>query len=214
MAKTSLPNIKAATRVAAAVVMALCMAGCSREPAGTILPEGVELKPGDVVFRRGTGMVGRAVLFADAGGTYSHIGIVADSAGVAMVVHAVPDEPDYEGDPDRVKMERAEKFFSAVNAAEGCVMRPANAKAAKVAAGVAMAVYRRGALFDHDYNDADTTQMYCCELVEHAYRTAGWPLCGGGRHNFSVAGLRFRHVMLPSDFAASARLKLVAAFKR
>ena len=36
---------------------------------------------------------------ADRGGSYSHVGMVVDSCGVMMVVHAVPDEPDYEGDP-------------------------------------------------------------------------------------------------------------------
>ena len=43
----------------------------------------------------------QAVLLAEKDGAYSHTGIVVDSAGVLMIVHAVPGEPDFEGDEDR-----------------------------------------------------------------------------------------------------------------
>ena len=91
----------------------LLLAGCtSGEPFRNILPEDFELRTGDVVFRRGGGFTSKVVLAADVNGEYSHIGIVVDSAGTKMIVHAVPDEPDYEGDEDRVKMEAPERFFS------------------------------------------------------------------------------------------------------
>ena len=84
----------------------------------SILPDGLVLADGDIVFRRGTGMMSHTVVAAD-GGRYSHVGIVVDSAGVKMIVHAVPDEPDFPGDIDRVKMESPRKFFSTINANVG-----------------------------------------------------------------------------------------------
>ena len=85
------------------LVLTACSDNTGRE--GSILPADLQLQEGDVVFRRGGGFTSHAVLMADRGGIYSHVGIVADSAGQLMVVHAVPGEPDYEGDEDRVKMD-------------------------------------------------------------------------------------------------------------
>jgi hypothetical protein len=57
----------------------------------SILPEGLQLREGDVVFRRGGGMVSHVVVAADREGNYSHVGIVVDSAGVPMVVSDLPE---------------------------------------------------------------------------------------------------------------------------
>lgn len=197
---------------AAVVALTLLIFGCGGRPQGTIMPDGVELRPGDVVLRTGSGLMSRAVIMADRGGVYSHVGIVADSAGVAVVVHAVPDEPDYDGDPDRVKMETAERFYTRMNAQAGCVMRCGDSAVAARAAEVAVRVYRRGTLFDHDYDSADTTRMYCCELVEFAYAEAGMPLAVAPRHSYNVPGLRLDSIMLPSDFRESPRLSVVTEF--
>ena len=188
------------------------LASCGRETAGSILPEGCRLRAGDLVFRRGNGMASRAVMMADRHGSYSHVGIVVDSCGVMMVVHAVPGEPDYEGDPDRVKMETPEKFYSAVNAKIGEVKRlRGDTAAAARAARYALEAHRRGVLFDHDYDDADSTRMYCCELVERAYASAGRRLAGGVRHTVHLPGIRLRCI-LPSDICNNAALETVISF--
>lgn len=193
-------------------LLCLWLCSCGGNKKTTIMPEDLQLKAGDVVLRRGSGLTSRAVLMADKGGTYSHVGIVADSAGVMVVVHAVPGEPDYKGDPDRVKMEPATKFYARINAETGCVMRCADSTVAERAAEVAVRVYRRGTLFDHDYDESDTTRMYCCELVEFAYMMAGLPLATAPRHNFNGPGLQFDNIMLPSDFLKSPHLWQVVAF--
>ena len=67
------------------LLLPLCVLACSntgRMQSGTILPEDVELRAGDVVFRKGSGFTSQAVLIAEKGGAYSHTGIVVDSAGV------------------------------------------------------------------------------------------------------------------------------------
>lgn len=190
----------------------MTMCGCTRNRQRTIMPAGLSLKTGDVMLRRGSGMTSRAVLMADHGGGYSHIGIAVDSAGVMMVVHAVPGEPDYEGDPDRVKMEPVDKFYARENAVTGGVMRCTDSVAAMRAAQVALEIYRRGTLFDHEYDDSDTTKMYCCELVEFAYKRAGITLAVEPRHNFDLLGMKLRNVIMPSDFISSPRLKSITNF--
>lgn len=196
-----------------AVLILLHLAACQQTPtAQSILPEHTLLKAGDVVFRQGNGLTSRAVRAADSDGRFSHIGIVADSAGALRIIHAVPDEPDFPGDPDRVKMETPERFFNAIHASCGKVMRPQNGDAARAAAAKAYEVFDRGTLFDHDYDDRDTTAMYCCELIDFCFRAAAYPLIGNERHEYHLPGLDFDHLILPSDFLRSARLVNVADF--
>lgn len=191
----------------------LCLTACSCSIGrkGSILPADVSLKEGDVVFRRGGGFTSHAVLIADKGGAYSHVGIVVDSAGVLMVVHAVPGEPDYEGDEDRVKMEIPAGFFDKMRADKGAVYRPTDSIAARQAARQAMMTYRRRALFDHDYDDSDTTAMYCTELVVHAYSKSRSPLKGLDHHHLHLVGFE-ADCVLPSDVMHCENLKKITTF--
>ena len=195
-------------------IMFICLfaMSCSgRKVERTILPDGLVLADGDIVFRRGSGLMSHTVVAAD-GGRYSHVGIVVDSAGVKMIVHAVPDEPDFPGDIDRVKMESPRKFFSTINANVGEVMRHTDKNVARVAAREAMRLYRCGLLFDHDYDDNDSTKLYCSELVERAYLGAGVSLTEKRRHDFVVPGFHFEHVIMPSDIYENNRLRTIARF--
>lgn len=195
-------------------IMFICLfaMSCSgRKVERTILPDGLVLADGDIVFRRGSGLMSHTVVAAD-GGRYSHVGIVVDSAGVKMIVHAVPDEPDFPGDIDRVKMESPRKFFSTLNANVGEVMRHADKQVAHEAAREAMRLYRCGLLFDHDYDDNDSTKLYCSELVERAYLGAGVSLAEKRRHDFVVPGFHFEHVIMPSDIYENNRLRTIARF--
>lgn len=203
--KSILPAVLAATAL-------LLSCGGEDKAAHCIIPEGTEFKEGDVVLRRGTGVTSRAVTMADGGSDYSHCGIVTDTDGRKMVVHAVPGEPDYEGDADRVKREPVEEFFSSLKATKGCVMRCADSTAAARSAAKAIELYRRRVLFDHDYDDGDTTKMYCSEFVEYVFTSSGMPLTGGRRHDVSLPGLKFSHVIFPSDFVKSARLRRITSF--
>lgn len=196
----------------ATLITCLLLSSCNAERPSTIFPGSIALRPGDIVLRRGCGLTSRVVLMADRNGAFSHVGIVADSAGTLMVVHAVPGEPDFKGDEDRVKMETPQKFYDPINAGTGCVLRCGDSIAAAKAARAAMQVYRRGTLFDHDYDSRDTARMYCSELVLFAYSRAGQPLKTGPRHSFNLPGMRIDSVTLPSDFLASPQLRRIAGF--
>ena len=192
----------------------LLLAGCtSGEPFRSILPEDFELRTGDVVFRRGGGFTSKVVLAADVKGEYSHIGIVVDSAGTKMIVHAVPDEPDYEGDKDRVKMEAPEHFFSTEFTLIGEVCRPCDSVIARKAAEVAMRQYRKRVLFDHAYDDTDSTKMYCTELIAYAFRLAGRELITGERHTVDLPILKAKCIF-PSDIHSSDFLESMIMFHK
>lgn len=176
-----------------------------------ILPHNVQLHEGDVVFRRGGGVESHIVMATDRKGDYSHVGIVVDSAGFPMVVHAVPGEPDFKGDPDRVKMDMPDHFFSSEFTSIGEVCRVADTAVARRAAQAALAVYNRHTLFDHDYDDKDTTRMYCTELIVYAYNRAGLSLVSDERHEVRLPILS-ADCIFPSDIRNSKYLETIAFF--
>ena len=196
------------------LLIGLCLmsltASCTTESdrSRTLYHDDIVLRPGDLVFRRGTGLTSQAVIAADKEGLYSHVGIVVDSSGVMMVVHAVPGEPDYAGDPDRVKMEPPEQFYSTLNASKGEICRPADSLAGVRAAQAALSTYQRKALFDHSYDSEDTTLVYCTELVVLSYRQAGIELTGPPTHSYNIPGLRCT-CWLPSDLYSSDKVTSV-----
>ena len=126
------------------IILSALLASCADtpQPARCILPADCPLRAGDVVFRRGSGLTSHAVIAAERDGVYSHAGLVVDSAGVMMIVHAVPGEPDFEGDVDRVKMDRLDRFFSSVYAQAGRTLRPSSNKKEKDARTVREGITR------------------------------------------------------------------------
>lgn len=194
-----------------AVGCCLLSSGCHRDPEKSLLPDGIQLQTGDIVFRRGGGVTSHAVLLADGDGVYSHVGIVVDSAGVKMIVHAVPGEPDFEGDSDRVKADVPEVFFRKSRASQGAVLRHRDTLLAAKAAAVAMQLYRRNTPFDHQYDDSDTTRMYCTELVTFAFSRAGEPLSGIRHHGLRLLDLETECV-LPSDILHCRDLRPLIQF--
>lgn len=204
------------TYTCALVILAALTAAVSCHGGGSphcILPDGCAADDGDIVLRRGTGLTSHAVAYADGGSDYSHCGIAVVRNGRVMVVHAVPDEPDFEGDVDRVKMEPIESFFSSLRASKGCILRCVDRRVAAGSARKALEIYRRGVLFDHDYDISDTTKMYCSELVELAYSTHGISPAEGRRHNMRFPGMKLKNVILPSDYLKSHHLHMVAHFQ-
>lgn len=197
--------------VVAFAFMLFCLVGCKKK-SFSLLPK-VELQAGDVVLRCGSGLTSKAVLLADNGGEYSHVGIVVDCGGQKMIVHAVPGEHDGPDDVDRVKMDTPEDFFSSLKTSNGRVMRYADVECAKRAAEEACRLYRKGVHFDHDYSLSDTTQMYCSELVEFVYKnTSAVSITCGMRHDVALPMYSFRNLILPSDFVNSRCLTTILSF--
>ena len=193
----------------AGVMFAMSCSSDSADENQTIYPDSVDLRAGDLAFRCGGSFDSRAVLIADHGGDFSHVGIVVDDNGKKMIVHAVPDEPEFEGDVDRVKMETPQKFFIRKNAAYGQISRYADSTVASKAAEVALDVFRRGTLFDPEFNIDDTTRMYCTELILFSYDRAGAPLNLKPRHK--AQWMDYESIM-PSDIIETGKFQKIVSF--
>lgn len=188
--------------------------GCGKKELTSVLPDSVQLKPGDVVFRLGESLESNVVNVADRGGLYSHCGIVVDSAGEHRIVHAVPDELDFPEDVERVKMDRVDVFFRQDRAWAGAVTRMDDSIAAVRAAEAAKEVFMRNTLFDNDYDDQDSTKFYCSELIWHAYKKAGYDIIGPDRHSYNVLFRRIDKCIVPSQVYNSPYFHVVAFFNQ
>lgn len=166
-----------------------------------------KLKEGDLLFRRGTGVVGHIVTSADEAGEFSHVGIVVNRDSCWQVVHAVPHEHDFEGDFDRVKIESIEHFLGYYpDATIGLYRTTLASKQVAIAVRCALRLSDRSVPFDHDYDLDDTTHLYCTELVEYAYSLAGISLSEGRRTKVNIPSLTGYYIM-PSDLTRSSYLK-------
>lgn len=171
-----------------------------------------KLKEGDIVFRCGPGVVSRTVLFLDKGGIYSHIGLVVRDKGGWYVIHAVPGEPDYKGDPDRVKMESLRNFFSPSRASAGAVVRlKCDSVDLRPTLQSAREVYLRRTLFDHNYDLEDTTKMYCTEFIAFVFKKSGLDLVPAVIKKVPIPG-RDERCILPSDIYNRKDVELIYSF--
>ena len=158
------------------------------------------VREGDLVFRCGYGMESKVVTSLSRG-VYSHVGMLHhDSVGGWMVVHVVPGEHSKEEGVDRVKCEPVDSFFSVERACAGCSYRIDCPDSVAInATEYALRKVLEGVEFDHDYDTADTTRLYCTELIWRAYLSAGLNLVEEPSHPHpmhpSGTGIIF-----PSDF--------------
>ena len=166
-----------------------------------------QLREGDLLFRRGTGVVGHIVTAMDSEGSFSHVGIVVRGDDEWCVIHAVPHEPDFEGDFDRVKCEAVESFLGRYPNGDYGLYRTTIAPD-KVAIAVrnARRLSDKQVRFDHNYDLADTTELYCTELIEYVYGLAGVTLSEGRRTEITFPIMEGSHIM-PSDLTKSSLLK-------
>lgn len=194
--------------VATIAVAALLSAGCGRTTRnGTAIAPDIpteSLCTADLAFRLGRSIESELIASCDDGMHYSHIGIIIHSDTGTVVIHI---EPSSVGD-ERVRCDSASDFFRSDRAATGSVMR---FKGLTYLQKNTIEDYLRylsasSITFDHDYSIADSTRMYCTELVERAFATAGISLSQGRRHKLPLAG---EPVILPSDIARNDSLAAV-----
>ncbi|MEL6615375.1 MAG: YiiX/YebB-like N1pC/P60 family cysteine hydrolase [Bacteroidota bacterium] len=153
------------------------LSGSPLAPPQTVDAAAVEAvaQPGDVVFRRGQGLVSRVVLSGDRDPEFSHVGIVAERDGALVVVHATPSD---NGAPEPIRTEPLADFYAPESADLGAVRRPLDPTAGRIAATAAQRL-ARGRAFDPDLDLDTDDRLYCTELVWKAYRDAGIDLTDG-----------------------------------
>lgn len=203
-------NVKLPSHIVITGVL-LTFLSCRHSPQ-VILPPDVELKPGDLVFRLGAGLTSKAITTYDCNGHYSHVGMVVDSAGYPMIIHAVPDEHDSPSDFDRVRMDAPDVFFDSFRALCGAVCRPINQDVVHQVTSYAWQAYYRQAAFDHAYDMSDTTNLYCCELVIRAFIHAGASLTLPPQHHVNAHWFNIDSCYFPSDIYMAPELKPLYIF--
>lgn len=166
-----------------------------------------KLKQGDIAFRKGEGFVSDVVLYNDADGLYSHIGLIVIHNDSIKVVHSVPGEGDYDG----VKIEPIEMFYATSRAVKGEVVRmELNDEQRRAIGEIAIKKGIDKIEFDHDYNLNDTTQVYCTELIKLLFNHIGINIVEGRSTRVNIPGMSGDYIM-PSDVYRNK--KLISIYK-
>ncbi len=166
-----------------------------------------KLMQGDIAFRKGEGFVSDVVLYNDADGLYSHIGLIVNHNDSIKVVHSVPGEGDYDG----VKIEPIEMFYATSRAVKGEVLRmELNDEQRRVIGEIAIKKGIDKIEFDHDYNLNDTTQVYCTELIKLLFNRIGINIVEGRSTRVNIPGMSGDYIM-PSDVYRNK--KLISIYK-
>ena len=166
-----------------------------------------KLMQGDIAFRKGEGFVSDVVLYNDADGLYSHIGLIVNHNDSIKVVHSVPGEGDYDG----VKIEPIEMFYATSRAVKGEVLRiELNDEQRRVIGEIAIKKGIDKIEFDHDYNLNDTTQVYCTELIKLLFNHIGINIVEGRSTRVNIPGMSGDYIM-PSDVYRNK--KLISIYK-
>jgi hypothetical protein len=197
-----------------ACIFLILLIGCYDKKNGFELSD-IHLKEGDIVFRKGLSTKSNAVLHADKDGIYSHVGIIVKpefNSGF-MVIHVTPGEREKGEKEDRIKMETLAQFFSPQKAEHGAIFRLTDSfEYAEKATQESYRLYQKGILFDHDYNLEDSTEMYCTELIWHAYLSGGKDITSGRRNEIANVPIYSGTYIFPSDILKEDALTLIYQF--
>lgn len=193
------------------LLMAVACAGLVQcnVPARTQVPTiPIELlQEGDIVFRRGYGFASEMVVYNDADGKYSHVGVVVNSEKGLMIAHSVPGGDAEEN--DIMRLERIEQFYSAESSSCGEIVRmELDSLQRRRLSEMAVAKANEKIPFDHNYDLEDTTALYCTELVQLLYRNIGIDLAEGRITRLNAPGFSSDYLM-PSDIYQNRNLKTI-----
>ena len=187
-------------------VLLVTLFSCSNSQKGRPNIPVETLKQGDVAFRRGEGVISNIVLYNDADGMYSHVGLIVKHNDSLKVVHSVPGEHDDENDFDRVKIEPIEDFYSVERAERGEILRISMSDMQREnIAKLALEKAEQKVKFDHDYNLNDTTTLYCTEFVQLMFKNVGIDLAESRISDIIFPGMSGNYIM-PSDLYKNKNL--------
>ena len=183
------------------VLMAVACAGLVQcnVPARTQVPTiPIELlQEGDIVFRRGYGFASEMVVYNDADGKYSHVGVVVNSEKGLMIAHSVPGGDAEEN--DIMRLERIEQFYSAESSSCGEIVRmELDSLQRRRLSEMAVAKANEKIPFDPNSD--------CTELVQLLYRNIGIDLAEGRITRLNAPGFSSDYLM-PSDIYQNRNLK-------
>lgn len=135
-------------------------------------PDGLALRSGDLIFRKGHSIESHTVTLTDQNSTYSHVGMLLWTGDRWQVLHAVPNERESKNEEDSVKLEDIGVFFRSDRASQGGIYRiPIDEDDTLKLLQKGLNLYRQQLLFDNAFDDQDSSAFYCTELVWFIYKT-------------------------------------------
>lgn len=176
------------------------------------IPSEVELREGDLIFRKGGSVASLLVRASDPRGEYTHIGITTLVDNCAMVIHCVPGEVP-NGEVDRIKIEPLEEFFKGSKAENGAIYRASKLNEQQLADVTAQARLwlAKNVEFDHQFILGDTTQLYCTELIQLIFNHVDYDISRGNISEFRTA-FYDGFYLFPSDILKNDELELIFRF--
>lgn len=194
-------------------ILLILSSACHHQQSADIKPHIIDktlLEEGDLIVRRGTALSSRAVQHSDGEAGYSHIGILVLRDSCWYVVHCVPGEEEESGGKEYIKCDSLALFVREDRAEIGAVYRYDTCVDIRQQIAVsARKLAQQDILFDREYNDADSSKMYCTEMVDFLYHQVSIELTEGRRHN--VPGFRYP-LIYPSDILKNKKLYLILSF--
>lgn len=171
-----------------------------------------DFRAGDIIFRRGESIASRVVVFNDPEGEYSHVGMIVESDSGLIAVHALPGTHPTQPGEDLVRAESLAEFFAPENAIYGKVMRlPLDSMQRAALSRMALEKVAQHTEFDHEYDDTDTTKLYCTELLQLLYAHVDIDLSEGRFKRISVPGVN-ADVIMPSDVHQNKLLTTIFSY--
>ena len=168
-----------------------------------------KLQAGDIAFRRGESIASEVVIYNDIDGRYSHVGIVVETDSGLMIVHSVPGETTTQENVDIIQLEHINQYFAPKVSVRGEIMRmDLDSAQRNLLSKSALKKVSEKVPFDHNYDLADTTKLYCTELIQLLYKNIGIDLAEGRITPINVPGLSNDYIM-PSDIYKNKNLKTI-----
>lgn len=158
----------------AVVLLLLGYWGRSAEASESALPYALDasevalLEEGDIILRRGSGMVSDMIAkLLDEDYDLSHCGIVVQRDTTLYVVHAVSNNIS---EADGMQVHRLPEFIRQSQAGSVVVCRLRTTEDRSGIARDAIHYLQQAVPFDHYFNLADSSSFYCSELPWHIIR--------------------------------------------
>lgn len=153
------------------ILLSACNKDRSIYPPSELMPDTIDLRNGDLIFRKGKSNVSRIITTLYPG-RFSHIGILYKTGNHWSVIHA-SEGNDY-GEEAKVIITPLSCFVNNNDAETiGTARVKCSNNLSEKATQFALQMARENKAFDTDYNLKDTTKVYCTELVYVVYHSVG-----------------------------------------
>ncbi|MFI3277322.1 MAG: YiiX/YebB-like N1pC/P60 family cysteine hydrolase [Rikenellaceae bacterium] len=195
----------------AALGITACYSPQQRQATKRNIP--IELRDGDVAFRRGMGLTSNIILITNRSGHYSHVGMVKSVNNKWCVIHEVPYEGESEED-DKIYCEEIEEFFNTIKASSGAIYRLEGLDSSQIATvcNYTLKHLECNTPFDHDYDLSDDSKLYCSELAWRSYMQIGIDISNGSRTDVRTLKINSEQIIFPADIETSRVLAPIYEF--